>query len=73
MEMKDMGEKNGKGAAFDYSKAVAELEKIAEKAEDPATGIDDIDKYIGRANGLIAECRRYLRTARDRAEAIETE
>ena len=37
---------NGK---FDYSKAVAELEAIAAKVEDPQTGIGDIDKYIRRS------------------------
>ena len=29
---------------FDYSKAMAELESIAAKVEDPSTGLADIDK-----------------------------
>jgi hypothetical protein len=32
--------------SFDYAQAVAELEQIAQKVEDPAVGVDDIDKYI---------------------------
>ena len=34
---------------FDYTKALEELEAIAVKAEDPQTGIDDIDKCIKRS------------------------
>lgn len=58
--------------AFRYQDAVAELEKIAAKVEDPATGIDDIDKYIRRADELISGCRKYLRTSREKADGIET-
>ena len=49
-----------------------ELEKIAAKVEDPGTGIDDIDAYIRKADALIARCRKYLRTAREKAESMET-
>ena len=55
---------------FDYGKAVEELEAIAAKAEDPATGLDDIDKYVSRSKELVDACRAYLRTARDKAYAI---
>ncbi len=54
--------KNG----FDYSKALEELEAIAKKVEDPATALGDIDKYIARADELVAACREYLRTAREK-------
>lgn len=57
---------------FDYAKAVAELEKITAEVEDPATGIGDIDKYIRRADELIAGCRKYLRTAREKTDSMET-
>ena len=50
---------------FDYKKAIEELETIATKVEDPQTGIDDIDKYMKRSQELIAQCREYLRGARD--------
>ena len=50
---------------FDYKKAMEELEAIAAKVEDPQTGIEDIDKYIKRSQELIAQCRYYLRGARD--------
>ena len=55
----------------DYGKAVAELEKIAAEVEDPATSIDDIDKYVKRAKELISSCRTYLRSVRDKADGIE--
>ena len=50
---------------FDYKTAMEELEAIAAKVEDPQTGIEDIDKYIKRSQELIAQCRDYLRGARD--------
>lgn len=55
---------------FDYTKAVEELEKIAAKVADPSTGLDDIDKYIKRSDELIAACRAYLRTSREKAEKL---
>ncbi len=58
--------------AFDYSEAVAELERIARKVEDPGTGIEDIDRYIKKAGELISGCRQYLRTAREKTDAMET-
>ncbi len=56
---------------FDYQKAMAELEKIAEKVEDPSTGLDDIDKYVKRTTELITSCRAYLRSVRDKVNEIE--
>ena len=53
---------------FNYTKAVEELESIAAKVEDPQTGIDDIDKYIGRSKELIEACMAYLRGAREKLE-----
>ncbi|MBR6183152.1 Exodeoxyribonuclease VII small subunit [Bacteroidales bacterium WCE2004] len=50
---------------FDYDGAVAELEKIAARVEDPATGLDEIDRCIRRSDELIRQCREYLRTVRD--------
>ena len=60
MKGKDMEKKK-----FDYNEAVAELEKIAAKVEDPATGLDEIDRCIRRSDELIGKCREYLRTVRD--------
>ena len=48
---------------FDY--------KIAAKVEDPATGLDDIDAYVKRSKELIAECRAYLRSVRDKADDMD--
>lgn len=56
---------------FDYQAAVKELEEIASKAEDPSSGLSDIDRYIGRSKELIAGCRAYLRTARDKASELD--
>lgn len=52
--------------AFDYKKAIEELEAMAAKVEDPNTGIDDIDKYMKRSQELIEACRAYLRGAREK-------
>lgn len=57
---------------FDYAKAVEELEAIAAKAEDPATGIDDIDRYIKRSQELIGACRAYLRGARETLDGMSS-
>ncbi len=56
---------------FDYNEAVAELEAIAVKVEDPNTGIEDIDKYIKRSEELIGKCRAYLRGAREKLDNEE--
>lgn len=58
---------------FDYAGAVAELERIAAKVEDPATGIDDIELYIRRSDELIKACRSYLRGTRGRLESLAGE
>lgn len=58
---------------FDYSKAIAELEKIATVVEDPATSLDDIGKYMARSKQLVAECREYLRTVRSTIEEATSE
>ncbi len=55
---------------FDYAGAMAELEKIAKKAEDPSAALDDIEKYIRRSDELIAGCREYLRTMKTKTEVL---
>ena len=55
---------------FDYNEAVAELEKIALRAEDPATGLDEVDRCLKRADELIAGCRAYLRNIRTQIEGL---
>ena len=62
---KDMEEK------FDYSKAMAELEEIAAKVEDPGTSLDDIGALVGRSKTLIEQCRNYLRSVRESIEKEE--
>lgn len=53
---------------FDYSKAVAELEQIAAKVEDPQTSLDDIGALVKRSKELIGKCREYLRSVRESIE-----
>ena len=55
---------------FDYNEAVAELEKIAARVEDPATGLDEIDRCIKRSDELIGSCREYLRSVRETIETL---
>ena len=62
--MTDMEEK------FDYNEAIAELEKIAARVEDPAVPLDEIDRCIKRSDELIARCREYLRTAREQIDNL---
>ncbi|MCF0174824.1 MAG: exodeoxyribonuclease VII small subunit [Bacteroidales bacterium] len=51
---------------FDYKNALAELEKILKEVENPETSLDSIDEYIKKADGLIRQCRNYLRSAREK-------
>lgn len=53
---------------FDYTKAMAELEAIAAKVEDPKTGVDDIDKYVKRSKELLEACRAYLRGTKEKLD-----
>lgn len=57
---------------FDYAKAVAELEAIALKVEDPQTGIGEMEMCIKRSEQLIEACRAYLRGARERLDALSS-
>ncbi|MBQ9477334.1 MAG: exodeoxyribonuclease VII small subunit [Bacteroidales bacterium] len=56
---------------FDYTQAIAELERLAARVEDPATGLDDIDGAIRRSDELIGKCREYLRTAREKIKQLD--
>jgi len=58
---------------FDYAKAVAELEEIAAKVEDPSTKLDDIDALVGRSNVLLKACRAYLRTVKEKIDSLDKE
>ena len=55
---------------FDYAKAMAELEGIAVKVEDPKTSLEDIGALVSRSKTLIEQCTNYLRSVR---ESIEEE
>ena len=49
---------------FDYNAAVAELEKIASKVEDPSTPLDLMDCLLKQSSELVGKCREYLRNAK---------
>lgn len=53
---------------FDYASAMAELEEIAAKVEDPKTALDDIGGLVKRSKILIERCRKYLREIREEVE-----
>ena len=44
-------------------------EEIAEKVEDPSTGLEDIDRYVKQSEELVSKCRAYLRTVREKVDA----
>ena len=52
---------------FDYTQALAELDRVAAKVEDPETALEDIDALIKRSDELISQCRNYLRTIRNKS------
>ena len=58
---------------FDYAKAIAELEEIAAKVENPETKLDDIDALVGRSKELLKQCREYLRTVKDKIDSLDQE
>ena len=58
---------------FDYAKAIAELEEIAKKVENPETKLDDIDALVNRSKELLKGCREYLRTVKDRIDSLDKE
>ena len=63
----DMAEKE----KFDYAKAVAELEEIAKKVENPETKLDEVDVLVGRSKELVKACRDYLRGVKDKIDALD--
>ncbi len=58
---------------FDYAAALAELEQIALKVEDPETRLDDIDKLVSRSRELLKGCREYLQGVKDKIDSLEKE
>jgi exodeoxyribonuclease VII small subunit len=60
-------------AKFDYAKAIAELEEIASKVENPETKLDDIDALVGRSKELLKQCREYLRAVKEKIDSLDKE
>ncbi len=50
---------------FDYAKAMAELEEISAKIENPDTSLDDVGALVEKSKVLVKECREYLRSVRE--------
>ena len=57
--------------SFDYGKALAELDEIAAKVENPETKLSDIDALVTRSKQLLKDCREYLRTVKDKVDALD--
>jgi len=58
---------------FDYAKAIAELEEIAAKVENPETKLDDIDALVGRSKELLKQCREYLKGVKEKIDSLDKE
>ena len=58
---------------FDYAKAIAELDQIAAKVENPETKLDDIDALVGRSRELLKQCRDYLRSVKEKIDSLDKE
>lgn len=56
---------------FDYAKAIAELDEIAAKVENPETRLDDIDALVNRSRELLAQCREYLRSVKEKIDTLD--
>ncbi|MBO7070070.1 MAG: exodeoxyribonuclease VII small subunit [Bacteroidales bacterium] len=56
---------------FDYAKAIAELDEIAAKVENPETKLSDIDALVNRSRQLLKDCREYLRTVKEKVDALD--
>ena len=59
--------------SFDYTKAIAELEEIAARVENPETRLDDIDALVSRSKELLKACREYLRGVKDKMDSLDKE
>ncbi len=58
---------------FDYAKALAELEEIAARVENPETSLDSIDKLVERSNELLKACREYLRGVKEKVDSLDAD
>ena len=56
---------------FDYAKSIAELDEIAAKVENPETKLSDIDALVNRSRQLLKDCREYLRTVKEKVDALD--
>ena len=59
--------------AFDYAKALAELEEIAARVENPETSLEDIDALVSRSKQLVKASREYLRTVKEKVDSLDKE
>jgi len=53
---------------FDYNAAIKELEEIESKVQDPAVPLEQIDSLLSTSRQLVGECRKYLRSQRQKLE-----
>ncbi len=67
-----MAKKKQEEASFSYDNAVAEVEEILKKLQNPeeAMSMDDLLKDVARATGLLTECESYLAQTQQRIKDI---
>ena len=58
---------------FDYAAALAELEQIASKVENPETKLDELDALVTRSKELLKGCREYHKGVKDKIDSLEKE
>lgn len=51
--------------SFDYNKSVKAVEALIARVEDPAAGVEESEKLIKEASGLLEKCYAWLRTERE--------
>lgn len=53
-----------------YSEAIAEIEDIINKLNNPSLDIDSLSGYVERATALISQCRERLLKVQEQVEQV---
>ncbi|MCB0705110.1 MAG: exodeoxyribonuclease VII small subunit [Saprospiraceae bacterium] len=54
-----------------YEAAYAELQEILQQVQDADTGLDDLEKYMERANVLVEFCKTKLRSLESKLDEFQ--
>lgn len=63
--MKSNRLKDTMGKTVDYSKTVAQIEKMLETIENPETPVPEVEKLIVKARTMLADAKLWLRTEKE--------